>query len=311
VEFQAPADRKLEKIELFRSTTDLRDIPLDLVQFPITRTILSGESVNKPYPDAFAGNNVTYYYTAHFYPIGARTGIPSNITTVSIPDKDLPKLTRPSLLVDKVHYILEISEGGEVKKKYPLALGQDPVKRKLHQDRASTPEGHYRIINLQPRATYYRAYDINYPNPVDRIRYEFARESGLIKAGGGRIPSIGGEIQIHGMGIANNWTWGCVAMRNDDIDELFAHKEIKGRTPVTIVGRETGRDDIACLKKYSATVPTKALQQKLAEKGYLKGPVNGQLDKRTRKAIGRLQVKNGLPATCSPDGRTVKILGLE
>ncbi len=32
---------------------------------------------------------------------------------------------------------------------------------------------------------------------------------------------LGGEIYIHGGGVGGNWTWGCVAMNNEDIEEIY------------------------------------------------------------------------------------------
>jgi murein L,D-transpeptidase YafK len=182
---------------------------------------------------------VTYYYCAYIE-IDSSRAVRSNIESITIPSKPLPKLTRPSIFIDKVHYFLEIRDNDDQVKRYPVALGQDPFKRKLHQDNATTPEGRYKIINLQPNATFYKAYDINYPNSTDRSRYNSAKRDGLVPSG----RAIGGEIQIHGLGIGSNWTWGCVAMRNDDIDELFANKRIRSGVRITIVGYEITRDDL-------------------------------------------------------------------
>jgi L,D-peptidoglycan transpeptidase YkuD (ErfK/YbiS/YcfS/YnhG family) len=32
---------------------------------------------------------------------------------------------------------------------------------------------------------------------------------------------LGGEIFIHGNGSQSDWTWGCVALDNEDMKELF------------------------------------------------------------------------------------------
>ena len=41
----------------------------------------------------------------------------------------------------------------------------------------------------------------------------------------GRCPPwntpLGGEIFIHGGGVASDWTWGCVALENAAVRELF------------------------------------------------------------------------------------------
>jgi hypothetical protein len=69
---------------------------------------------------------------------------------------------------------------------------------------------------------------------VDRARYDLMQPN----------TDIGGEIQIHGQGIHSNWTFGCMALRNQDMDELFAHPEIDVGTPVWIYGGELTLADL-------------------------------------------------------------------
>ena len=171
--------------------------------------------------DATAAPGTTYFYELRLQ--GSKYRI-----QFKTPRQPLAALSRPELRVDKEHYVLEVWDQGLLRKRYPIALGRDPKKRKLHFDNATTPEGNYRIVGLQPDATYYKAYDIDYPNADDLARY---RRAGVSQP-------IGGEIQIHGMGIGSNWTFGCVAMRNEDIDELFSHPEIGMGTLVRIYGGE-------------------------------------------------------------------------
>lgn len=75
---------------------------------------------------------------------------------------------------------IEIQNKGRTAKRYPLSLGRDPFTRELYQDNKTTPEGLYRIINLQEKATFYKAIDINYPNAADRLRYDFLKTEGLV-----------------------------------------------------------------------------------------------------------------------------------
>jgi lipoprotein-anchoring transpeptidase ErfK/SrfK len=44
--------------------------------------------------------------------------------------------------------------------------------------------------------------------------------------------ALGGDIYIHGNGARSDWTWGCVALENEDIQELF--DAVMVGTPVTI-----------------------------------------------------------------------------
>jgi len=245
--FSIPERLKVQRIDLYRSSSNLNEIPIDMYAYPITKFLISGDDIKNSFIDRFVAHNTTYYYVAK---IRIEDGLPisSNVAYITIPDVVLGHLANPGFLIDKVHYYLEVRDNEQPRKRYPIALGQNPMKRKLHQDNSSTPEGIYKIINLQPKATFYKAYDINYPNRTDRVRYNRAKAENRIVARGDRIPGIGGEIQIHGMGIWNNWTFGCIAMRNKNIDELFSHKEIGVGTPVIIIGREITRENIVSMK---------------------------------------------------------------
>ena len=72
---------------------------------------------------------------------------------------------------------------------------------------------------------------INYPNDEDRKNFLEARQKGWIP----RRSRLGGLIEIHGEGgRKEDWTLGCVALRNPDMDRLF--EQVQVGTPVTIVG---------------------------------------------------------------------------
>lgn len=304
ITFTIPEHLREQQIELYRSSSNLTKIPIDMYRYPITKFTISNDELKNSFIDRFVAHNTTYYYVAKITGDN-KLQIFSNIDSVTIPNIILPTLTKPNFMIDKIHYYIELKDNEQSKKRYPIALGKNPISRKLHQDRASTPEGIYKIINLQPRATYHKAYDINYPNRIDRIRYDFAKSQNLISSRGGVIPNIGGEIQIHGMGIGNNWTWGCVALRNEDIDELFNHKEIRSGTTVIIVGEEImKKDTISILKKRSKN-EIREIQRRLSDQSYDVGEVDGVMGPQTRYAIGKFQMVNKLPITCDLDRRTI------
>lgn len=74
---------------------------------------------------------------------------------------------------------------------------------------------------------------ISYPNVRDaergrsdgRISKEEARAIARAE-GSGRCPpwdtALGGEIYIHGRGASADWTWGCIALDDPDMAELYA-----------------------------------------------------------------------------------------
>ncbi|MBM3463153.1 MAG: hypothetical protein FJX76_13705 [Armatimonadetes bacterium] len=239
--------RNFDGCVVYRSTTPL-DLPeLDVVADPVARISVRLESGS--HTDALVADGVRYFYQLKLF--HGKQGVYSNIVTAATAPRSLQSAQAPVIRVDKRHYLLEVAErDGTLLKRFPIALGRNPVRRKLHQDNASTPEGVYHIIGRQARATYYRAYDIDYPNAADRARYDRARKRHQLPL---PIPDIGGEIQIHGRGINSNWTFGCMALRNQDMDELFGCPAITTGIPVLIFGQELSRERVEALWRKSGT----------------------------------------------------------
>lgn len=62
---------------------------------------------------------------------------------------------------------------------------------------------------------------------------------------------------------------------------------------------------------YTAAERVSAAQRALAQAGYFRGSINGQLDDATRNALFQFQVDRGLNATGNLDGRTARALGID
>jgi hypothetical protein len=223
------------RVQVWRSTSAQGLAKADMVGFPVSRWTVP-TTANRWVDDAPA-DGVTYHYRV------VVDGAPSGITAMAIPPKTLPPLKAPEIAVDKAAYVLTVLDGQHPVKRYPIALGRAPARRKLTFDNASTPEGLYHIVGVQPNATYHKAYDLDYPNAIDRERYRLARGAAA------DFPPIGGEIQIHGKGIDANWTFGCVAMRDGDIDELFAQPAIGRGTRVSLWGGELTQKDVEAMAR--------------------------------------------------------------
>lgn len=118
---------------------------------------------------------------------------------------------------------------------YTVQLGpaaDDGTKRARGDMR--TPEGWYAISHRNSRSQFYLSLGISYPNFDDVMR---GVEDGMITIDTGnaltsailvgKLPkqntAIGGDLFIHGnpRGWTNDWTWGCVAVANRDMDELY------------------------------------------------------------------------------------------
>ena len=109
--------------------------------------------------------------------------------------------------------------GGHVVKTYKISLGRQPVGGKEFEGDKKTPEGIYFINDKNPNSGYHKNLGVSYPNEND---IENAKRLGK---------SPGGDIKIHGLrnktGFIGkfhrwfDWTLGCIAVTNEEMDELY------------------------------------------------------------------------------------------
>jgi len=144
---------------------------------------------------------------------------------------------RFSILVQKSSYSLFVKYDGRVVKSYPCVFGANPVNDKLKQGDNCTPEGDFYISSIREHFIwgYFMAFD--YPNGESWAKHKRAKENGRIES----TANIGGDVGIHGVieglesyiDTKNNWTEGCVSMKNPDVSELASH--LAAGTPIKIV----------------------------------------------------------------------------
>lgn len=138
-----------------------------------------------------------------------------------------------SIVVDKFSRKCLVYLDGIKKYEFDAELGRNWVGNKKRMGDKATPEGMYKIVyKYQGRETeYHKALSLDYPNSEDRERFKTEISRGNIPA----YSKIGGGIEIHGGGGRGvDWTEGCIALTNSEIDILF--NLVKVGTPVTIVG---------------------------------------------------------------------------
>jgi len=137
------------------------------------------------------------------------------------------------LIVNKMEHYLEVFRDGIQVAQFDIEMGSNWIGHKEYRGDKATPEGHYLIVKKREKrkTIYYKALELNYPNVYDEERFNKNIENG-------RLPldaEIGGSIEIHGEGgTGSNWTDGCIALTNSDMDSLFTL--VGEGTPVTIVG---------------------------------------------------------------------------
>jgi murein L,D-transpeptidase YafK len=129
------------------------------------------------------------------------------------------KKTADRIVVMKSARTMTLESNGHVLKTYKVALGGQPVGAKERQGDHKTPEGEYTIDAKKEQSRFDMALHLSYPNAADRAR---ARNLGL---------NPGGDVEIHGLGKQYgwigarhrmvDWTDGCIAVTNDEIQEIF------------------------------------------------------------------------------------------
>jgi L,D-transpeptidase catalytic domain len=137
------------------------------------------------------------------------------------------------ILVDKLRRRVSLYRDGRQIAHFPAELGANGLRRKEHSGDRATPEGVYRIVQVKqaPATKFFKALLLNYPNDEDRMRFALGQRRGAISYGA----RIGNLIEIHGSGgEGRDWTDGCIALTDEDMNRLFAHVHVG--TPVTIVG---------------------------------------------------------------------------
>jgi hypothetical protein len=140
----------------------------------------------------------------------------------------------PVILVDKMRRRCHLYRRGRRVASYAADLGPNWLGDKESSGDKKTPEGIYRVTQKKAGGStkYHKALLINYPNDEDRRQFEAAKRSGRVS----RNARIGGLIEIHGDGGRGyDWTLGCVALTNRDMDRLYG--QVAVGTPVIIVGR--------------------------------------------------------------------------
>lgn len=159
-------------------------------------------------------------------------------------DFPLALLSNPVIYVSKSERRLMLIQDQILVRDYHVGLGPSPRGDKYFRGDGRTPEGEYFICAKNGSSQYYKSLGINYPT---RKHAESALTSGMISNNeycqivhandAMKMPpantALGGLIFIHGGGCHEDWTLGCVAVKNSAMDELF--QVVKVGTPVYIV----------------------------------------------------------------------------
>ena len=147
------------------------------------------------------------------------------------PDEKLQKnIVVDKILVYKSKRQLLAYSNGLLVKTYKISLGGNPIGAKAYEDDHKTPEGIYNINKKNTKSKFHKKLVISYPNKSDEANAKKMSKK------------AGKDVEIHGLpnklGLLgkfqrwNDWTDGCIALTDEEIDELYA--AVKIGTPIEI-----------------------------------------------------------------------------
>jgi len=155
----------------------------------------------------------------------------SNDADVNKSPLKLP-LVNPSIQVTKSKRELALYSDEKLVRRYTVGLGFSPKDDKARQGDGCTPEGTFYVCVKNPQSSFYLSLGLSYPNKEHAERG--LRDRIITRAQYNEIMSalqrrerppwntpLGGEIFIHGNGSQSDWTWGCVALDNENMKELY------------------------------------------------------------------------------------------
>lgn len=143
------------------------------------------------------------------------------------------------ILVDTRKMVLSVLEGDKVRKTYDrIAIGSAGVALDKVEGDNKTPLGEFRLIRIASDSPFHRFFGLDYPTVAHARRayragtIDYEVYAAIFDASSkGSVPPqgtpLGGNIGIHGIGPGDpkvhdrfNWTQGCIALTNQQIDDL-------------------------------------------------------------------------------------------
>ncbi len=149
------------------------------------------------------------------------------------PSSQVITLRSPRVVVVKSQRRVHLFDGERLVRSYPADLGFAPAGPKRLADDGRTPEGRFRVVSKNAASPNHRFLGLDYPDlntakwGCDRGLISMGELSGIEQAHArGGCPewgtALGGGVGIHGGGRGEDWTAGCIALTDRDVEELFA-----------------------------------------------------------------------------------------
>jgi len=144
-----------------------------------------------------------------------------------------------AIIINKAEYKLYLIESGRQIYSCNIEMGWDPYLDKVKSGDGRTPEGAFYVAEKKPWSQFYKAFLISYPsvkhaevgldsNLINNTQYNQIVRAVKYRQAPSQLTNLGGLVEIHGEGSGmpgnaggENWTAGCVAISNKDMDQLF------------------------------------------------------------------------------------------
>lgn len=156
--------------------------------------------------------------------------------------------------VVKSKRVLLVKNGDKVEKSFRVSSGRGGKGDKQKMGDHKTPVGIYRIVQLKDSENFHVFMQLNYPNAKDAFwglkdqRINRSQFDAIVQASHAHMvppqdTPLGGSIGIHGLGVQSadrlgkhmkvDWTEGCIALTNEQMEELRRYISIGTRVVIT------------------------------------------------------------------------------
>lgn len=179
------------------------------------------------FSSVFCGTVCPSEQPIHFLSTGAQLLNPTQPLRSLLPNAEKSKI---SILVEKSKYRLTVFYELQPVKSYAIVLGSNPIGDKRSEGDQKTPEGLFHIRDRYPHPNWSKFLWLDYPTGQSWRKHFQAKFAGEVNW----LLPVGSEVGIHGVPSGgdhlinqrNNWTWGCVSLKNADVNEIYDFVEL-------------------------------------------------------------------------------------
>jgi murein L,D-transpeptidase YafK len=125
--------------------------------------------------------------------------------------------------IAKSAHRLDLVSGKDVVRSYAVAIGSGGAGPKRFEGDKTTPVGTYKVTG-RFKGLFHQFLVVSYPSEEDRKRFADLKAKGVVPAGRGVGHGIGihgvGDKELSGVHKESDWTHGCIALDDSEIDEV-------------------------------------------------------------------------------------------